>query len=93
MIEEDERFEANEKTDIVSIGDWTYYQNTYIKGSPAWACHFGKDYCCTIYKIDTDLYKLVVKKGDWLSKDCKVIKDCYLNSFELAQSSCKEYMD
>lgn len=90
-IEEDERFAANEKTNIVSIGKWTYYQNVHIKGAPAWAYYFGKWYYCAIYEIDTG-YRLIIKEGDWLSKD-KVVKDYYLSSFESAQSLCEEYMD
>lgn len=92
-IEDDERFEASEKTNVVTIGEWAYYQNTHMKGAPAWACYFGKEHYCAIYRIDTDEYKLIVKEGDWLSKDCKVVKDCCVNSFEYAQSLCKEYMD
>ena len=92
-IEEDSRYEASEKTNVVSIGKWTYYQNIHIKGAPAWACYFGKEHYCVIYRIDTDYYKLIVKEGDWLSKDCKVIKDCHVNSFEYAQSLCEDYMD
>ena len=92
-IEEDSRFEASEKTNVVSIGKWTYYQNIHIKGAPAWACYFGKKHYCVIYGIDTDYYKLIVKEGDWLSNDCKVIKDCYVDSFEHAQSLCEDYMD
>ena len=53
-IEEDKRFEANEKTNIVTIGKWTYYQNTHIKSAPAWCCYFGKKYYCAIYEIDTN---------------------------------------
>ena len=30
-IEEDSRYEASEKTKVVSIGEWTYYQNIHIK--------------------------------------------------------------
>ena len=90
-IEDDERFVASEKTDIVSIGNWTYYQNNHIKGSPAWACYFGEKYYCAIYKIDTN-YRLIIKEGDWLSKDCKVVKDCYVNSFLRALSLCEEYV-
>ena len=92
-IEEDPRFEASEKTDIVSIGEWTYYQNTYMKGAPAWACYFGERYYCVIYQIDTDEYRIIVKEGNWLLKDCKVVKDCYASSFKNAQSLCEEYMD
>lgn len=92
-IEEDSRYEASEKTNVVSIGKWTYYQNIHIKGAPAWACSFGKEHYCAIYRIDTDYYKLIVKEGDWLSKDCKVVKDCHVNSFEYAQSLCEDYMD
>ena len=39
-IETDKQFEANEKTNVVTIGKWTYYQNTHIINTPAWACHF-----------------------------------------------------
>ena len=92
-IEEDSRYEASEKTKVVSIGKWTYYQNIHIKGAPAWACYFGKKHYCVIYGIDTDYYKLIVKEGDWLSNDCKVIKDCCVDSFEHAQSLCEDYMD
>jgi len=92
-IEEDNRFEANEKTNVVTIGKWTYYQNTHMKCAPAWACYFGKEHYCAIYRIDTDKYILIIKEGDWLSKDCKVVKDYYVNSFEYAQSLCEEYMD
>jgi hypothetical protein len=92
-IENDERFVASEKTDIVSIGNWTYYQNNYIKGSPAWACYFGEKYYCAIYKIDTDEYRLIIKEGDWLSKDCEIVKDYLLSSFESAQSLCVGYME
>jgi len=91
-IENDERFVASEKTDIVSIGNWTYYQNNYMKGSPAWACYFGEKYYCAIYKIDTDEYRLIIKEGDWFSKNCKVIEDCYVSSFLSAQSICKEFV-
>ena len=90
-IEKDSRYEASEKTDIVSIGKWTYYQNVHIKGAPAWACYFGEKYCCTIYEVDTG-YRLIIKERDWLSKDCKVVKDCNVSSFESAQSLCEEYM-
>lgn len=92
-IEEDKRFEASEKTNVVTIGKWVYYQNIHMKDAPAWACFFGKKYYCAIYGINTDEYRLIVKEGDWLSKDCKVIKDCCVSSFEYAQSLCKEYMD
>ena len=91
-IEMDKRFEANEKTNVVTIGKWTFYQNTHIINTPAWACHFGKNHFCAIYQID-GAYRLVIKEGDWLSEDCKVVKDCFVNSFEEAQSICKEYMD
>ena len=47
-IEEDPRFEASEKTNVVNIGMWTYYQNVHMKGAPAWACYFGARYCCSI---------------------------------------------
>ena len=92
-IEEDKRFEASEETNVVSIGKWTYYQNIHIKGAPAWACYFGKEHYCAIYRIDTDEYRLIIKEGIWFSKDCKVVKDCCVNSFEYAQSLCEEYMD
>jgi hypothetical protein len=92
-IEEDSRYEASEKTKVVSIGEWTYYQNIHIKGAPAWACYFGKKHYCAIYRIDTDYYRLIVKEGNWLSNDCKVIYDCYVNSFEHAQSLCECYIE
>ena len=90
-IEEDPRFEASDKTNVVNIGGWTYYQNTHMKGAPAWACYFGVRYYCSIYEIDTKNYRLIVKEGDWLSKDCRVVLDCYLNSFENAQFVCEKY--
>ena len=62
-IEEDSRYEASEKTNVVTIGKWTYYQNTHLKNAPAWACYFGKHYCCTIYNTDLG-YRYVVKEGD-----------------------------
>ena len=34
-IEEDKRFEASEKTNVVNIGMWTYYQNIHMKDAPA----------------------------------------------------------
>ena len=90
-IEEDPRFEASEKTNVVNIGMWTYYQNTHMKGVPAWACYFGERYYCSIYEIDTTKYRLIVKEGDWLSKDCRVVLDYYLNSFENAKFVCEKY--
>lgn len=92
-IEEDKRFEASEETNVVSIGKWTYYQNVHIKGAPAWVCYFGKEHYCAIYRINTGEYRLIIKEGIWFSKDCKVVKDCCVNSFEYAQSLCEEYMD
>lgn len=91
-IETDSHFASSEKTNVVTIGKWTYYQNTHIKNTPAWARYFGKRHLCTIYFIDGS-YRLIVKEGDWLSKDCKVVKDCFTDSFEEAQSICKEYMN
>ena len=91
-IEEVSPFEANKKTNVVTIGEWTYYQNTHMRGAPAWACYFGKKHYCAIYEIDKDEYRLIVKEGDYFSKDCKVVKDCYTNSFKNAQSLCEEYM-
>ena len=91
-IETDERFASSEKTNIVTIGKWVYYQNTHIKSTPAWARYFGKKHLCTIYHIDGS-YRLIIKKGNWLSEDCKVIADCFIYSFEVAQSLCKRYMD
>lgn len=91
-IEEDPRFEANEKTNVVNIGMWTYYQNIHMKDAPAWACYFGVRYCCSIYEIEIDTkYRLIVKEGDWLSKDCRVILDYYLNSFDDAKFVCEKY--
>ena len=91
-IEEDKRFEASEKTNVVNIGMWTYYQNTHIKDSPAWACYFSARYCCSIYEIEIDTkYRLIVKEEDWLSKDCRVILDYYLNSFDDAKFVCEKY--
>lgn len=90
-IEEDPRFEASDKTNVVNIGGWAYYQNTHMKGAPAWACYFGERYYCSIYEIDTNHYRLIVKEGDWLSKNCKVVLDYYLNSFENAKFVCEKY--
>ena len=71
---------------------WTYYQNIHMKGAPAWACYFGARYCCSIYEIEIDTkYRLIVKEGDWLSKDCKVILDYYLNSFDDAKFVYEKY--
>lgn len=67
------------------------YQNTHMKGAPAWACYFGERYYCSIYEIDTTKYRLIVKEGDWLSKDCRVVLDYYLNSFENAKFVCEKY--
>ena len=91
-IEEDKRFEASEKTNVVNIGMWIYYQNIHRKDAPAWACYFGARYCCSIYEIEIDIkYRLIVKEGDWLSKDCRVILDYYLNSFDDAKFVCEKY--
>ena len=91
-IEEDKRFEASEKTNVVNIGMWTYYQNIHMKDAPAWACYFGARYCCSIYEIEIDTkYRLIVKEEDWLSKDCRVILDYYLNSFDDAKFVCEKY--
>ena len=62
-----------------------------MKGAPAWACYFGERYYCSIYEIDTNNYRLIVKEGDWLSKDCRVVLDYYLNSFENAKFVCEKY--
>ena len=90
-IEEDPRFEASEKTNVVSIGEWTYYQNTHMKGAPAWACYFGEKYYCAIYQIDTTKYRLIVKEGDLFSKNCRVVLDYYLKSFDNAKFVCEKY--
>lgn len=90
-IEEDSHFEANNKTNVVTIGGWTYYQNTHMKGAPAWACYFGERYYYSIYEIDTNYYRLIIKEGDWFSKNCRVVLDYYLNSFENAKFVCEKY--
>ena len=91
MLKKKNLLEVSEGANVVNIGGWTYYQNTHMKGAPAWVCYFGVRYYCSIYEIDTNHYRLIVKEGDWLSKDCRVVLDYYLNSFENAKFVCEKY--
>lgn len=90
-IENDPRYTASEKTNIVTMGKWTYYQNTHFSGTPAWCCYFGKEYLCSIYEVNGS-YRVIVKKGDWLSVNAKIVSNCCCGTLETAQNYCKQYM-
>ena len=80
---------ANEKTEIVNIDGWTFYQNTYLQGHPSWAIFFGKK-MATIYPIDEG-FKCIIKDENWLGKSSKVLCECVKNTLTEAMKFCEDF--
>lgn len=60
-----ENYTANENTEIVNFGNWTFYENDFGIGRIySWACNFGRDLVAYIYNCGVREFEVTFNKYD-----------------------------
>ena len=80
---------ADEKTEIVNIDGWTFFQNIHLYKYPCWAIYFGKK-MATIYPIDEG-FKCIINDENLIEKSSKVLCDCVKNTLTEAMKFCEDF--